>query len=314
MGESYEGQVPPVLLIVFRRPELTRKMMESIRTAKPARLYVACDGPRAGRPDDEERVRAVRAIVAEYENDLHPITRYQTQNLGCGKGVSTAISWFFEHEEEGIILEDDCYPDPSFYRFCGEMLVRYRNVTNVMQVAGYNAASGVFPIDADYRFSHYGWQWGWATWRRAWSHFDLTMTSWPEFKMMGLHKCAAFYEDRIRVFDEMYEGKCDTWDYQWQYAMAANYGLSVVPTYSLTKNVGVGIDCTHGVECHAGQDQAVLVKSVNFPLKHNRFVVADPIYDRCLINICRQSACRRVKSLIGSLLRKCGILRAVRCL
>lgn len=307
MGESYEVQVPPVLLIVFRRPELTRKMLESIRAAKPPRLYVACDGPRAGRADDEERVRAVRAIVAEYENDLHPITRYQTQNLGCGKGVSTAISWFFEHEEEGIILEDDCYPDPSFYRFCGEMLARYRNVTNVMQVAGYNAMSGACPIEADYRFSHYGWQWGWATWRRAWAQFDLTMASWPEFKKLGLHKCAAFYEDRVRVFDEMYEGRCDTWDYQWQYAMAANYGLSVVPVHSLITNVGVGLGCTHGIECGESLDLKVCIRPVSFPLRENQFVVPDPAYDRHLVHAFRTSWPIRIKQWVFALLKRWGM-------
>lgn len=309
-AESHK--MPPVLLIVFKRPDLTRKMLESIRIARPPKLYIACDGPRYNRTDDEEKVRLVRAVVAEFATELQPITLYQDKNLGCGKGVSTAISWFFEHEEEGIILEDDCFPDPSFYQFCGEMLERYRNVTNVMQVAGYNAVSGACPIDADYRFSHYGWQWGWATWRRAWAHFDLKMESWPEFKRMGLHQCAAFYKERIEVFDEMLEGKCDTWDMQWQYAVAANYGLSVVPKYSLITNVGVGLDCTHGSEFDASQDQKVVVRPVTFPLAHNRFVVADPIYDQYLVQRCQPSMINKIKGWVGSLARRCGLLKRIR--
>ena len=303
------NEVPPVLLIVFKRPDLTRKMLESIQQARPARLYVACDGPRPGRADDENKVSAVRAVVDEFADELRPITLYQKGNLGCGKGVSTAISWFFEHEEEGIILEDDCFPDPSFYRFCGEMLERYRDVTNVMQVSGYNAVSGACAVDADYRFSRYGWQWGWATWRRAWAHFDLKMESWPEFKKLGLQQGAAFFSDRICIFEDMYKGKCDTWDYQWQYAVASNDGLSVVPKFSLITNVGIGLDCTHGVECNASQDQKVVVKPLFFPLKHNRFVVADPIYDRHLVSTCRTSTINKVRRLFGHLLRKCGLLR-----
>ncbi len=307
-ARSPDVPIPTVLLIAFRRPALTRKMLESIREAKPPRLYIACDGPRPDRPDDEERVRAVRAVIAEFADDLHPITCYQEKNLGCGKGVSTAISWFFEHEEEGIILEDDCYPDPSFYRFCGEMLERYRNIANVMQVAGYNAISGACPIDADYLFSHFGWQWGWATWRRAWQHFDLKMNSWPEFKRMGLQKSTAFNNKRIRVFEEMYAGKCDTWDYQWHYAVASNYGLSIVPKFSLITNIGVGLDCTHGVECNASQDQAVTARPVVFPLKHNRFVVPDPYYDRLIVKKCKSSLTTIARKCIGNFLRELGLL------
>lgn len=307
--KSEAVQLPPVLLIVFKRPDLTRKQLESIRAGKISRLYVACDGPRENRPEDKAKVDAVRRVIAEYESALQPITLYQETNLGCGKGVSTAISWFFEHEEEGIILEDDCYPDPSFYRFCGEMLERYRNVTNVMQVAGYNALSGACPIDADYRFSHCGWQWGWATWRRAWAFFDLKMASWPEFKRLGLHNSAPFCEPRIRVCDEMYEGGCDTWDFQWQYAMAANYGLSVIPRFSLITNVGVGFECTHGIECNVSQEQHVLVRPVNFPLKHPRFIIVDPVYDRLWMDKIEITAAKKLRQFLGKLLRKYRLIK-----
>ena len=106
-AHSSEAPIPPVLLIVFRRPSLTRKMLESIRNAKPPRLYIACDGPRSNRSDDEEKVRAVRSVISEFADELHPMTLYQETNLGCGKGVSTAITWFFEHEEEQTIGEGE---------------------------------------------------------------------------------------------------------------------------------------------------------------------------------------------------------------
>ncbi len=305
--------MPPVLLIVFRRAGLTRQMLESIRDANPPKVYIACDGPRPNRPDDVEKVRAVRAVIDEFENELHPEKLYQETNLGCGKGESTAMSWFFENEEEGIVLEDDCLPDPSFYRFCGEMLERYRNVTNVMQIAGYNDMSGECPIDADYRFSHYGWSWGWAGWRRAWKHFDLKMESWPEFKSLGLHKCASFCEARVRVCDEMYAGNAiDTWDFQWQYAMAANYGLSIIPKYSLIKNVGAGLDCAHGVEGADCKNREVLVRPVEFPLKHPKFIVPDPTYDHLWEDKVRVTTALRLRQCAGHLLRRLGLMGAAK--
>lgn len=303
---------PPVLLISFKRPDLTRRMLENIRQAQPARFYAACDGPRLDRPDDAEKVRAVRSVIAEFGAALHPQTLYQETNLGCARGVSAAISWFFEHEEEGIILEDDCLPDQSFYPFCGELLERYRGVANVMQIAGYNALSGIREMEADYLFSHHGWQWGWATWRRAWLHFDLKMASWPDFKAQGLHQSAPFHPPRIRVTDEMYAGGCDTWDFQWQYAMAANYGLSVIPKYSLITNVGVGLGCTHGIERNASQDQHVRVRPVTFPLKHARFVIADPVYDGLWAARVHVTAARRARQFVGQLLQKCGLKQVVR--
>lgn len=302
MGENYEGQVPPVLLIVFRRPELTRKMLDSIRAAKPARLYVACDGPRAGRPDDEERVWSVRAIVAEYENDLHPITRYQTQNLGCGKGVSTAISWFFEHEEEGIILEDDCYPDPSFYRYCGELLSLYRNDTRVMYVSGYNFFHSISTMADSYRFTKFGWQWGWATWRRSWAFFDMSLTMWPEFTARKLHLSDAFDSERVKRINRLRSDDIDTWDYQWGVCTLMQNGLGICPTYSLVTNIGVGFENTHGNDLGYAQDLGVPVRPMDFPLKHPPFVFPDMEYDRQVMQIA-SSKYSRTRALMRAVCR-----------
>lgn len=298
-------QAPPVLLIVFRRPDLTRQLMDSIRQARPAKLYVACDGPRLGHTGDVEKVGAVRDVIREFSEELHPITLFQETNLGCGKGVSRAISWFFEHEEEGIILEDDCLPDPSFYRFCGEMLSRYRKTSNVMQVAGYNHISGRYDQGADYFFTHYGWQWGWATWRRAWNHFDLAMSSWPEFKQKGLHRGPTFYPERVKVFDDMYAGKCDTWDYQWHYAIASNSGLSVVPRFSLVRNIGFGVGATHCSEVKGEEPDRISVQAISFPLRHSKFVYADPKYDQMLKRaVLHRSPLAKIKSHVAAFLRR----------
>jgi hypothetical protein len=297
---------PPVLLIAFRRPELTRRLLESIRAARPDRLYVACDGPRIGRAGEAEKVSAVHAVVAECVGDLNPVTLYRAENLGCGRGVSEAISWFFEHEEEGIILEDDCLPDASFYPFCAELLDRYRDVSNVMQVAGYNAFANGVLRPSDYSFTSYGYQWGWATWRRAWRHFDLAMASWPAFKALGYHRGPAFNRDRVRLLDATYSGQVDTWDYQWAFAMAAESGLSAVPHGNLVINLGMnGPDGTHYTEIQSVSRVPSTVTPVTFPLRHPQFVYADPEYDCRLLQVVQRPPLvrrilRRLRSLAGA--------------
>jgi hypothetical protein len=154
---------------------MVRQQLELLAAAGPLRCYVACDGPRTGNWAEAQAVASVQSVVAEYAKHLDLRTQFQEVNLGCGRGVSTAINWFFECETEGIILEDDCHPSAGFFAFCVELLERYRNVSHVMQIAGYNRLSPLDWIDSDYIFSNYGCQWGWATWRRAWDHFDLKM-------------------------------------------------------------------------------------------------------------------------------------------
>jgi hypothetical protein len=157
-------------------------MLDRIKTARPPVLYVACDGPRPGRQDDQEKISRIHDLVAAIDWCPNVKTQFQTKNLGCGRGESEAMSWFLNDAGEGIILEDDTLPDPSFFRFCGEMLDRYREAPNVWQVSGYNYLSGRYESEPDYLFSQCGFSWGWATWNRAWKFYDFEMKSWPEFK------------------------------------------------------------------------------------------------------------------------------------
>ena len=131
-----------VLFLVFNRPDTTIKVFEKIREAKPSRLYVAADGPREGYSDEKKKVMKVRKIATNVDWPCEVKTLFRDKNLGCKKGVGTAIKWFFEHEEQGIILEDDCLPDPSFFRFCEELLEEYRHNTKIMLVSGQNLQFG----------------------------------------------------------------------------------------------------------------------------------------------------------------------------
>ena len=174
MAES--SFITPVLFIIFNRVETTKRVFEAIRNVRPLKLYVAADGPRPGNDADKVNCDEVRKIIDDVDWPCEIKTLFQDQNLNCGRAPSTAITWFFEHEEEGIILEDDCLPSTSFFRFCHELLAYYRHDNRVMHIGGNNFLEG-WQKDPDYSyyFSRSGHIWGWATWRRAWQTFDFDM-------------------------------------------------------------------------------------------------------------------------------------------
>ncbi len=301
----YSDQTPPILLIVFNRPELTARLLDRIKIACPKVLYVACDGPRPGRQDDQEKICRIHSMIAAIDWCKSVKTLFQPVNLGCGRGESTAMSWFLNDAGEGIILEDDTLPDISFFKFCGEMLDRYRETTNVMQVSGYNYLSGRYETDSDYLFSQCGFSWGWATWLRAWKYYDYTMKSWPDFKKMGYHRVFPFTQVSSHIFDLAYNGQVDTWDYQWNYVRAANSGLSVVPKFSLVENIGFGMDGAHNVSSAAGKPFKAMVHPMSFPVKHPQFIFADKYYDQMLIRVVEEGGFgMRIRRFVASLLNR----------
>src|SRR5262249_20722231 len=158
----------PVLFLIFNRPNTTARVMEAIRTAGPGRLYVAADGPRDGNADEAKRCAEVRRIATQVDWPCEVQTLFRERNLGCRQAVSSAITWFFEQEQEGIILEDDCLPSPSFFPYCAELLARFRNDERIMCITGCNFQQDMKGYPYSYYFSKYHHVWGWATWRRAW--------------------------------------------------------------------------------------------------------------------------------------------------
>jgi len=171
-------QTPPILFLLFNRPYLTQRVFACIREARPARLFVAADGPRPDRVGERQLCAEARKVVDQVDWPCELLTLFRDENLGCGKAVSSAIDWFFEHVEEGIILEDDCLPHPSFFRFCEKLLEKYRDDERVMQIGGCNFQDGIKRGPASYYFSIYNHIWGWASWSRAWKYYDVGITSW----------------------------------------------------------------------------------------------------------------------------------------
>ena len=276
----------PVLLIIFNRPDTTRVVFEAIRKAKPEKLYVAADGPRPHVPSDVATCSESRKIVDGVDWPCEVRRLFQDENLNCGKAPSTAMTWLFKHEQEGIILEDDCVPSPSFFRFCQELLEKYRDDERIMHIGGNNFLGG-WQNDPDhsYYFSRSGHIWGWATWRRAWENFDIDIRLYEKIKKQGffnnffLNRLEKAY--RLRKFEKTVEkrGHVDWWDYQWDFARLINSGLAIVPNTNLVKNLGFGQEATHTVN-GTNEMTSMEAMEMEFPLRHPPFVIRDTISDK----------------------------------
>jgi hypothetical protein len=274
----------PILFILFNRPDTTQVVFNAIRKIKPLRLYVAADGPRPTVQTDLKRCADTREIIKGVDWDCEVKTLFREKNLGCGKGVSSAITWFFEQEPEGIILEDDTVPSDSFFWFCQELLEKYRHDNRVMHIGGNNFLDeSPANKDCSYYFSRNGHIWGWATWQRAWKAYDFKISLYEQLKEEGffdeffLNRFEKYY--RMRKFNQVHDGSLDTWDYQWDFARFVNSGLSIAPQKNLVKNIGLGVDATHTVSANT-KNSELHASDLDFPLKHPPFVLRDIEKDR----------------------------------
>ncbi|MCX6186040.1 MAG: hypothetical protein NTU43_03455 [Bacteroidetes bacterium] len=239
----------PVLFLIFNRPDKTKQVFEAIRQAQPAKLFVAADGPRVDKKNEKELCEQTRDVIKQVNWPCEVKTLYRTENLGCKIAVSSAINWFFENVEEGIILEDDCLPNQSFFSFCQDMLTHYRDDERIMHIGGSNFQDGRIRGDGSYYFSMYNHIWGWATWRRAWKYYDIEMSNYTSFNqgnkintIFNLPKERKYWK---KIFYKVKENKINTWDYQWTFSIWINNGLSILPNFNLIKNIGFDSDGTH---------------------------------------------------------------------
>lgn len=242
----------PVLILVFNRPDTTERVFQRIRQARPSKLFVAADGPRPDKPGEEAQCEATRALIKNIDWDCKLQTNYSKINQGCRVAVSSGISWFFSKVKEGIILEDDCLPDPSFFPFCESLLAYYRNDERIMHICGVNLQDGVKRGQGAYYFSKINHVWGWATWRRAWEKYDVDIRSFP--RLLEQNVFTSIFPDAImrkywiKRFNMVFTRQRDTWDYQWQYAMSVNNGLAILPNRNLVSNIGFGSEATHTID------------------------------------------------------------------
>jgi hypothetical protein len=240
----------PVVLLIYRRPELIRRVAERVFAANPPLLLVVADGPR----DTSEQALCdeARNVIREFPWAGEVRWEAAERNLGLRRRVSSGIDWAFSQVERAIILEDDCLPEPSFFTYCEALLERYRDDERVMEIAGSSLTADSVDTDGSYYFSKYYHPWGWATWRRAWSLYDVDIARWPEIKRRGGFTFDTWVEKRFwsRVFDRSHNREFNTWDYQWLFAMLSHSGMSAVPKTNLVTNIGFGPGGTHYTAGH----------------------------------------------------------------
>ena len=298
----------PVVLVLYNRPDHLRQVFGAVRAAQPRQLFLVADGPK----DDADNARCARARSAVERIDW-PCTvqrLYAEENLGAGRRVASGLDWVFSQTDRAIILEDDCLPSASFFRFCHELLGIYERDTRIMEIGGCNCQRGHRRSAFSYYFSYYPSSWGWATWRRAWQYFDYGLRDWPELRDAGFLESVS--EDAVEReywrerFDDLHSRRLTTvWDYQWLFALWAQHGLSVTPEVNLVTNIGFGPGATHTRSAHSPE--------ANIPLgeipviTHPREVFRNREADRFLFDIVAGG--KRGRGLPGLLRR--GYARAL---
>ncbi|MBW4651339.1 MAG: glycosyltransferase family 2 protein [Kastovskya adunca ATA6-11-RM4] len=268
----------PVAFVIFNRPHTTEKVFEAIRQAKPPKLLVIADGPREDKPGEAEKCAAARAIIEQVDWDCEVLKNYSDVNLGCGRRPSSGFDWVFDTVEEAIILEDDCVPDPTFFRFCEDLLEYYRHDERIMSITGLNVQFGRKRTADSYYFSRYTNSWGWASWRRAWKYFDYEMKLWPEIKQGNFLTDILGEPRAVKVWSHTFDFTVnghDAWDFQWAFACWLQRGLTIIPNENLISYIGYSLtDATHTKE-ERSQYNNLKVEAMDFPLKHPKFVIRD---------------------------------------
>lgn len=303
----------PVAFLIFNRPEITKVVFKAIAQVKPKKLFVIADGPRFS--EEVEKCEKARAIINQVDWDCDVLTNFSEKNLGCGRREASGFDWVFSHVEEAIFLEDDTLPTPSFFDFCQSLLEKYRYDERVMHISGNNLQRNQTRTIYSYYFSKYTHAWGWASWRRAWKHYDYKMKTWPEFKQSGMIEfiCEDQYEQKYwrNIFDQMYEDPqvIDTWDYQWLYTCWSQNGLTVIPTSNLVSNIGCGHpDSTHTPVKEPWSD---LSTTDIWEVKHPPFIVRHSKADLYTFDyIFNGKGMRKNDTVLGKIYRPLSVVKS----
>ena len=274
----------PVLFIIFNRPDRTQLVFNQIKKQKPKILFVHADGPRPGFQDDLQKCLGSQKIIDEqidWECDLHK--SYRNENLGCGKGPAEAITWFFNNVVEGIIIEDDCIPHPDFFRYCEELLVRYRYSEKIMLI-GATTYRDDYPCEYSYTFTIYGTMAAWATWRRVWRLYDHQLAFTNRFdignKLNTLFYSRFEFNHWMKLYDWIVKDNfSDYWDWQLSILILYHHGLAIRPQKNLISNIGIGDDATHTKNLSSEMFMAYRETYAIFPLIHPPVITNDKKID-----------------------------------
>jgi hypothetical protein len=302
----------PVLFLVFNRPELTYRVFEEIRKVRPPTLYIAADGHRANKPGEKEIVEKIRKTLTasiDWPCQLH--TLFREENLGCKVAVSEAITWFFENEEMGIILEDDCLPRQSFFWFCDELLDKYKDDERIGQICGRNKFDTSLPCigNESYFFSTFSPIWGWASWARAWRKQILSFTDLTD---INIHHHKIFEKitfsktqkrDRLIYYSKIKNDQIDTWDFNWGMTKFLQNQLGIIPSRNLIKNIGFGDGATHTTSYLERYNPESV--DIPYPIIHPLYVLPNLPYDKKHAkSLANPRVAKRIQNKINKLIYK----------
>lgn len=280
---------PPVVLVVYNRPQTIAQVMAAVRAARPSSLFVVADGPRRDVPGDDARTRACRELTETIDWPCQVVRDYAPVNLGIRARMETGLALAFAHVEAAIVLEDDCVPASSFFTFCAGLLDRYRDDTRVMGIGGSRLTPSRPGRVDTYAFSRYPLIWGWATWRRAWQHYDGAMRAWPSLRDGGWLDTALESPVAVRYWSHVLEQNhrdpdARNWDAAWLLTCWRLGGLSVVPAANLVSNVGFGPDSSHTRDARSPLSR-LPVHTLAEPWRHPSIVARDPEEDAVIESV-----------------------------
>lgn len=288
----------PILFIIFKRKDVALKTLKAIKAVRPVKIYIAGDGARLNVAGEKKKVEETRnSILKAIDWDCEVKTLFQKENLGCSAGVYTAINWLFENEDRGIILEDDCVMQKSFFPFAEELLEKYKDDERIGMIDGANYISLDIPFS--YGFSKYKSTNGWATWRRAWKNMDMNM-KWRNTPIeksiianMGYRsKDVKYWKYRIKSIDKKV---VSAWDWQWYFTLASQNQLGIYPNVSLQTNIGFGVGATHTTS-NKTPEQYITYKEIEFPLRHPEYIVPFEPFERAFYHQ-NETLFERIKEL-----------------
>ena len=268
----------PILLIAWRRPKETKEVIDSLRGIRPKKLFISCDGARKGNHEEFEKVKQTKEVLRNNISwDCEIKWQISDINLGCKKGVTKAINWFFSHVNEGIILEDDIVANHDFFTYCENLLERYRFDKRVWCISGSNNQDNIQRGNGSYYFGKIPLIWGWATWKDRWEKYDINISKWPEIKssnMLNYIFCDDLQKKHWNnIFENFYKfGEPNTWDYPWVLTCLINNGLTAIPNKNLIKNIGFNSNATH-TKWQLNKDNGVY--SIGNNLVEPEFLISD---------------------------------------